>query len=245
MRLQNKSDLSILFFLEIWVRRWRWASKKRRYTRARHIYVNRSRFAMQRVSWTLWVLEPRLFQSQLGQWLLLHTSLGSRVGGPDFSHCWAGEQLFPKLRADGGINTVIQRGFVKTKNKQARRCVLEGHVQAQHFRGQLADFSDFPSVCPVQGAEVHFAAISQDFRAWQKWSWRLPVILNQRGGSPRLVWRKNRDVFSDTYIWSVLLAWGSRPGGDADGSGRSYKLVVAENWKGQSCEAGRSETLWF
>lgn len=111
-------------------------------------------------------------------------SFGSGVGGPDFSHCWAGEQLFPKPRADGGINTVIQRGFVNTKNKQARRCVLEGHVQAQLFRGQLADFGDFPSLCPVQGAEVHFAAISQDFRVWQKWTWRLPVILNQRGGSP-------------------------------------------------------------
>lgn len=114
-------------------------------------------------------------------------SFGSGVGGPDFSHCWAGEQLFPKPRADGGINTVIQRGFVNTKNKQARRCVLEGHVQAQHFRGQLADFGDFPSLCPVQGAEVHFAAISQDFRVWQKWTWRLPVILNQRGVPPRVV----------------------------------------------------------
>lgn len=91
----------------------------------------------------------KLFQSQLGQWLLLQTSHGSRVSGLNFSHCWAGEQLFPKHRADGGINTVIQRGFVNTKNKQARRCVLEGHVQAQHFRGQWADFSDFLSVsCP-------------------------------------------------------------------------------------------------
>lgn len=62
-----------------------------------------------------------------------------------------------------------------------------------------------------------------------------------RGFPPRVAWRKSRDVFSDTYIWSVLLAWGSRPGGDADGSSRSYKLVVAENWKGQSCEAVRSE----
>lgn len=187
------------------------------------------------------------FPLQLGQPLMPQTGVGSGAGGPSFSQCRVDEQLFPKYRADGGINVAIQRGFVNTKNKQARRCVLEGHVQAQRFRGGWADFRDFLSVCPVQGAEVNFAAIFQDFGALQKRSWRLPLDWNRWGGSPppRVVRRESRDVFSDTYIWSVLLAWESRPGGAADGSGRSYKLLVAENWKGQSCEAVRSATPLF
>lgn len=106
-----------------------------------------------------------------------------------------------------------------------------------------------PFACPVQGAEVNFAVISQDFGASQKWAWRLPLIETGVWGGvpplPRVVWRESRDVFSDTYIWSVLLAWESRAGGAADGSGRSYKLLVAENWKGQSCKAVRRETLLF
>lgn len=71
--------------------------------------------------------------------------MGVRSGasGPNFFYHGAGKQLFPKYRADGGINVAIQRGFVNTKNKQARRFVLEGHVQAQHFWGRWADFGDF------------------------------------------------------------------------------------------------------
>lgn len=80
---------------------------------------------------------------QLGQLLILQMGVGSGAGGPDFSHRRAGEQLFPKYRADGGINAAIQRGFVNTKNKQARRCVLEGHVQAEHFQGRFHDFAIF------------------------------------------------------------------------------------------------------
>lgn len=73
---------------------------------------------------------------QLGQPLIPQTGVGSGAAGPDFSHRRVGEQLFPKYRVDGGINAAIQRGFVNTKNKQARRCVLEGHVQAQRFQGR-------------------------------------------------------------------------------------------------------------
>lgn len=70
------------------------------------------------------------FQSQLGQPLILQMGVRSGASGPNFSHHGAGKQLFQKYRADGGINVAIQRGFVNTKNKQARRFVLEGHVQA-------------------------------------------------------------------------------------------------------------------
>lgn len=82
------------------------------------------------------MLELSFFQVQLGQAVIPQTGIESRARGPDFSHHWVGEQLFPKYRTDGEINAAIQRGFVNTKNNRARRCVLEGHVQAPHFRGQ-------------------------------------------------------------------------------------------------------------
>lgn len=37
------------------------------------------------------------------------------------------------------------------------------------FSGRMCRFHDFACTCPVQGAEVHFAAISQDFWALQEW----------------------------------------------------------------------------
>jgi len=90
--------------------------------------------------------------------------------------------LFPKYRAYGGINAAIQRGFVNTKNKQARRCVLEGHVQSLRFQGRCAHFAILRVLSKV--LKLIFAAISRDLRALHEWfplalrrcglSWRVP-----------------------------------------------------------------------
>lgn len=82
------------------------------------------------------MLEPSFSSHNWGSGCSCRRALDPELVAPISPTAGAGQQLSPKHRADGGINTVIQRGFVNTKNKQARRCVLEGHVQAQHFRGQ-------------------------------------------------------------------------------------------------------------
>lgn len=108
--------------------------------------------------------------------------------------------LFPKYRAYGGINAAIQRGFVNTKNKQARRCVLEGHVQSLRFQGRCAHFAILRVLSKV--LKLIFAAISRDLRALHEW---FPLALRRCGLSwrvppPRVARRGSRDVFSDTYI---------------------------------------------